>query len=64
MAPSKSKIDLCAAIRRDARAGMSYRALMREYGVGFRTVKAALEPCPTATTTTAPTVAPESSSNT
>jgi hypothetical protein len=43
MAPPKSKVDLYAAIRRDARAGMSYRALMREYGVGFRTVKAALE---------------------
>lgn len=42
MAPPKSKVDLFAAIRRDARAGMSYRALMREYGVGFRTVKAAL----------------------
>lgn len=43
MAPPRSKVDLYAAIRRDARAGMSYRALMREYGVGFRTVKAALE---------------------
>jgi transposase len=43
MAPPKSKVDLYAAIRRDARAGMSYRALMREHGVGFRTVKAALE---------------------
>ncbi|MEU6192313.1 IS21 family transposase [Streptomyces sp. NPDC047061] len=41
--PPKSKVDLYAAIRRDARAGASYRALMREYGVGFRTVKAALE---------------------
>lgn len=43
MTPPKSKVDLYAAIRRDARVGMSYRALMREYGVGFRTVKAALE---------------------
>jgi len=43
MAPPKSKVDLYAAIRRDARAGMSYRALMRDHGVGFRTVKAALE---------------------
>ncbi|MFI1409854.1 hypothetical protein ACH4Y0_08015 [Streptomyces sp. NPDC020707] len=43
MVPPKSKVDLYAAIRRDARAGMSYRALMREYGVGFRTVKAALD---------------------
>jgi hypothetical protein len=43
MAPPKSKVDLYAAIRRDSRAGMSHRALMREHGVGFRTVKAALE---------------------
>jgi transposase len=43
MAPPKSKVDLYAAIRRDARAGISSRALMREHGVGFRTVKAALE---------------------
>jgi hypothetical protein len=43
MLPPKSKVDLYAAIRRDARAGMSHRALMREYEVGFRTVKAALE---------------------
>ncbi|GAB2947172.1 hypothetical protein GCM10023080_002220 [Streptomyces pseudoechinosporeus] len=44
MAPPKSKVDLYAAIRRDIGAGMSYRALMREYEVGFRTVKAALDP--------------------
>ncbi|MDQ0960332.1 hypothetical protein QFZ66_004210 [Streptomyces sp. B4I13] len=43
MAPPKSQVDLYTAIRRDARAGVSYRALVREYGVGFRTVKAALE---------------------
>lgn len=43
MAPPKPKVDLYAAIRRDARADMSYRALMRELGVGFRTVKAAVE---------------------
>jgi transposase len=43
MVPPKSKVDLYAAIRRDARAGMSHRALMREYGVGFRTVKAAMD---------------------
>ncbi|MGV9915588.1 IS21 family transposase [Streptomyces tendae] len=41
--PPKSKVDLYAAIRRDARAGMSNRALQRKYGVGFRTVKAAME---------------------
>jgi hypothetical protein len=38
----KSKVDLYAAIRRDARAGLSNRALQRKYGVGFRTVKAAM----------------------
>jgi hypothetical protein len=43
MAPPKSKVDLYAAIRRDARSGMSHRALMREYGVGFRTAKAAVD---------------------
>lgn len=37
MAPPKSKVDLYAAIRRDAPAGMSYRVLMREHGVKFRT---------------------------
>ena len=41
--PPKSKVDLYAAIRRDARAGMSNRAVQRKYGVGFRTVKAAME---------------------
>ncbi|MDX3129192.1 hypothetical protein PV367_05090 [Streptomyces europaeiscabiei] len=43
MAPPKSEAASYAAIRRDARAGMSYRSSMREYGVGFRTVKPALE---------------------
>jgi transposase len=37
-----SKVDLYAAIRRDARTGMSTRALMRNYGVGFNTVQRAL----------------------
>ncbi len=41
--PPKSKVDLYAAIRRDVRSGMSNRALQRKYGVGFRTVKAAME---------------------
>lgn len=41
--PPKSKVDLYAAILRDVRAGMSNRALQRKHGVGFRTVKAALE---------------------
>jgi transposase len=40
--PPKSKIELYAAIRRDARAGLSNRALQRKYGVGFRTVKTAI----------------------
>ena len=41
--PPKAKVDLYAAIRRDVRAGMSNRALQRKYGVGFRTVKSAME---------------------
>jgi transposase len=38
----KSKVDLYAAIRRDARAGTSLRAVMRKYGVGYETVQRAL----------------------
>ncbi|MEV7857226.1 IS21 family transposase [Streptomyces sp. NPDC088183] len=38
----KSKVDLYAAIRRDARDGMSLRAVMRKHGVGFETVQKAL----------------------
>ncbi|MFE3765518.1 hypothetical protein ACFXPI_27585 [Streptomyces sp. NPDC059104] len=38
----KSKVDLHAAIRRDANAGSSLRALMRKYGVGYETVQKAL----------------------
>lgn len=38
-----SKVELYAAIRRDARAGMSWRALERKHGVGRRTVVKALE---------------------
>jgi transposase len=37
-----SKVELYAAIRRDARAGMSGRALERKHGVGRRTVIKAL----------------------
>jgi len=37
-----SKVDLYAAIRRDARTGMAMRALMRKYGVGYKTVQRAL----------------------
>lgn len=40
--PPRSKVELYAAIRRDARAGLSNQALQREYGVGFRTVKTAI----------------------
>ncbi|WP_040815793.1 IS21 family transposase [Nocardia concava] len=40
--PNISKVDLYASIRRDFRAGTSKRALEREYGVGWRTVDAAL----------------------
>ena len=38
-----SRVDLYAAIRRDARAGSSGRALKRKHGVGYATVAAALE---------------------
>ncbi|WP_420716488.1 HAD-IA family hydrolase [Streptomyces sp. H27-H1] len=38
----KSKVDLYTAIRRDARGGMSLRALVRKYGVGYETVQKAL----------------------
>jgi transposase len=40
--PPVSKTDLYAAIRRDARAGMSGRAIERKYQVGRRTVAKAL----------------------
>ena len=43
MTQPRSRVDLYAAIRRDARSGMSNRALQRKHGVGFRTVSAALE---------------------
>jgi hypothetical protein len=43
MAQPRSRVDLYAAIRRDARSGMSNRALQRKHGVGFRTVTSALE---------------------
>jgi transposase len=36
--PPVSKVELYAAIRRDARAGMSGRAIERKYGVGRRTI--------------------------
>ncbi|NBH10992.1 IS21 family transposase [Amycolatopsis sp. SID8362] len=36
--PPQSKVELYAAIRRDARTGMSARALERKYNVGRRTV--------------------------
>jgi transposase len=38
-----SRVERYAAIRRDARAGMSGRELQRRHGVGWRTVQAALE---------------------
>lgn len=38
-----SRVDLYAAIRRDAKAGLSKRALQRKHGIGYRTVAAALE---------------------
>lgn len=42
MSTTRSKVELYAAIRRDARAGVSGRALERKYRVGWRTVRAAL----------------------
>jgi hypothetical protein len=41
MTQPRSRVDLYAAIRRDARSEMSNRALQRKHGVGFRTVTAA-----------------------
>ena len=40
--PPMSKVELYAAIRRDARAGLSSRAIERQHGVGRRTVLKAL----------------------
>jgi transposase len=40
--PSMSKVELYAAIRRDARAGLSGRAIERKHNVGWRTVQQAL----------------------
>lgn len=37
-----SRVELYAAIRRDARAGMSGREIERKHGVGYRTVRDAL----------------------
>lgn len=42
MPTGRSRVDLYSAIRRDGRAGWSNRALQRKYGVGYRTVAAAL----------------------
>ena len=39
---SRSKVELFAAIRRDARAGLSGRAIERKYRVGWRTVRQAM----------------------
>lgn len=38
-----SRVELYASIRRDPRAGMSGRELQRKYGIGWRTVQAALD---------------------
>jgi transposase len=45
MTQPRSRVDLYAAIRRDARSGMSNRALQRKHGVGFRTVTAGAGIC-------------------
>jgi hypothetical protein len=41
MSPT-SRVEMYAAIRRDARVGMSGRELQRHHGVGWRTAQAAL----------------------
>lgn len=38
----ESRVELYAAIRRDARAGVSMRSIARTHGVGYHTVKDAL----------------------
>lgn len=40
--PPSSKVELYAAIRRDARARLDSRAIQRKHGVGRRTVVTAL----------------------
>lgn len=40
--PPNSRVELYAAIRRDARAGVSSREIQRKHGVGWRTVQAAV----------------------
>lgn len=40
--PGPSRIELYAALRRDAHAGLSNRALQRKYGVTWSTVNKAL----------------------
>ena len=42
MSKQREKVELCAAIRRDARAGMSGRAIEKKYRVGRRTIVRAL----------------------
>lgn len=43
MAHTQFRVELYAAIRRDARAGMTEREIQRTHHVGWRTVKAALD---------------------
>lgn len=43
MPSDRSRVGLFAGIRRDARTGLSNRALQRKYRVGYRTVVAAME---------------------
>jgi hypothetical protein len=43
MSTARSRLELYAAVRRDARAGLSNRALPRKHGGGYRSVVAALE---------------------
>lgn len=42
MTTARTRVEFYAAIRRDARAGLSEREIQRQHHVGWRTVKAAL----------------------
>lgn len=41
--PQQSRVELFAAIRADARSGMTIRAIQREHRVGYRTVRQAMD---------------------
>lgn len=43
MVPEKSKVELYAAIRRDAQRGLSKREIARSYNVGYSTIAKAMD---------------------